>query len=81
MIILCCRLTIIAGHSTSWGEAYPDLLTPCYSNGKPNGQRGPVNPILPGTYTWLTAFMKELSEVFPDQYMHLGGDEVSFTCW
>ena len=42
---------------------------------------GPINPILESTYTFLEALYKEISSVFPDQYLHLGGDEVSFYCW
>ena len=74
-------IILFIGHSTSWGQGYPDLLTPCYTGDSPNGQTGPINPILPSTYVWLKTFMTELSEVFPDKYLHLGGDEVSFACW
>lgn len=69
------------GHSRSWGYAITDLLTPCYSGTKPNGQYGPVDPSANTTYMFFDAFIKELTEVFKDYYLHLGGDEVSFSCW
>ncbi|KAM8892827.1 beta-hexosaminidase subunit alpha isoform 2-T2 [Spinachia spinachia] len=69
------------GHTASWGKGQSDLLTPCYRGSSFSGTFGPVNPVLPSTYQFMARLFKEVSLVFPDSHIHLGGDEVNFSCW
>ncbi|XP_072526732.1 beta-hexosaminidase subunit alpha isoform X2 [Salminus brasiliensis] len=69
------------GHTQSWGKGQPDLLTPCYKGDVPSGTFGPVDPTLSSTYQFMSGLFKEVKSVFPDSYVHLGGDEVDFNCW
>uniref|UniRef100_A0A182JLR9 Beta-hexosaminidase n=1 Tax=Anopheles atroparvus TaxID=41427 RepID=A0A182JLR9_ANOAO len=67
------------GHTRSWGVSHPALLTPCYDQYR--GKLGPMDPTRESTYTFLGSLFREVIEVFPDRYVHLGGDEVGFECW
>lgn len=40
-----------------------------------------MNPTNPALYDFVRNLFSEIVQVFPDQYLHLGGDEVPFDCW
>jgi N-acetyl-beta-hexosaminidase len=70
-----------AGHTQSWGLGSPGLLTACYSGSMPDGTYGPVDPVQETNYKFLYKFLAEAVELFPEKYVHLGGDEVEYDCW
>ena len=71
------------GHTQSWGKGMPKLLTQCYDKDhKPKlGIWGVLDPSQEATFEVLQKLFLELSRRFPEQYLHLGGDEVDFSCW
>ncbi|KAM3869942.1 beta-hexosaminidase subunit alpha [Diretmus argenteus] len=69
------------GHTQSWGKGQFGLLTPCYRGGTASSAFGPVNPVLASSYQFMARLLKEVASVFPDSFIHLGGDEVNTTCW
>lgn len=74
----------IPGHSTSWLTAYPELASAPgpYTIERNWGVFDPTfNPILEETYDFFDKFFKEMSELFNDDYMHIGGDENNGKQW
>jgi hexosaminidase len=74
----------IPGHSTSWFVGYPELASAPgpYTIERQWGVFDPTfNPTIEETYKFFDAFFKEMCELFPDEYMHIGGDENNGNQW
>ena len=69
------------GHSTAWFAGYPELAS---SPGPfvPTDRGGSVmDPSKDSTYDFLDGFIGEMTQLFPDPYFHIGGDEVEARIW
>ena len=74
----------IPGHSTSWLAAYPEYAASAgpFQIERRFGVFDPVfNPINEKTYAFFDRFLGEMAALFPDRYVHIGGDEVSGVAW
>src|SRR5579862_2951236 len=72
------------GHSTAWFVGYPDLASAPgpYSIERKWGVFDPaMDPTRESTYKFLDAFIGEMAKLFPDQFFHIGGDEVNGKQW
>jgi hexosaminidase len=72
------------GHSTSWIVAYPELASAPgnYEIERKWGVFEPtMDPTREFTYEFLDNFIGEMAALFPDQFFHIGGDEVKATQW
>ena len=72
------------GHATSWLPGYPKLGsgTGPYEIERSHGVLNALmNPADEGTYRFLNGFVGEMAKLFPDEYFHIGGDEVNPTEW
>lgn len=73
----------VPGHARAIVVAYPELLPDGNSNSK--SVQGIANnvlsPVKEKTYTMLDTIFGELKELFPFEYIHIGGDEVNTSAW
>ena len=72
------------GHTSAWFVGYPDLASapgPFHIERK-FGVFDPVmDPTRESTYKFLDTFIGEMAAIFPDHFMHIGGDENNGVEW
>jgi hexosaminidase len=72
------------GHTTSWFVSHPELASAPgpYVIERAWGIFDPaMNPTKAELYAFLDSFIGEMAALFPDQYFHIGGDEVNGKQW
>ncbi|HXW57575.1 MAG TPA: family 20 glycosylhydrolase [Candidatus Cybelea sp.] len=72
------------GHTSAWFVGYPELSSGRgpYAVERKWGVFDPtMDPTREETYKFLDKFIGEMSDLFPDRYFHIGGDEVNGTQW
>ena len=74
----------LPGHATSWLPGYPKLGADAgpYEIGRTYGILSHLmDPTKESTYRFLDGFVAEMATLFPDDYFHIGGDEVAPKEW
>ncbi|MFZ0199630.1 MAG: family 20 glycosylhydrolase [Candidatus Sulfotelmatobacter sp.] len=74
----------VPGHTSAWFVGYPDLASapdPFHIE-REFGVFDPVmDPTRDSTYKFLDTFVAEMAAIFPDRFMHIGGDENNGVEW
>lgn len=72
------------GHTTSWFAGHPELASapgPYEPSNRWGVQDPSMDPTREDVYALLNQFLEEMAALFPDQYVHIGGDEVTGKHW
>jgi hexosaminidase len=72
------------GHGTSWILAYPELSPEAHITQLPVVYGTPtavLDPTRESTYKFINTLVDEMGRIFPDEYFHIGGDEVQGKAW
>ena len=72
------------GHTLAWGSGGgKGFLADCrdYTGEIIEGEYGPIDPTKEENFKIMDKLVGEIKDVFADDYLHLGGDEVSKKCW
>jgi len=73
----------VPAHALSWGAAYPSLIINCTVAAKRFGAPSDVPTLDPSrqeTYTLIETLLTEVAQIFPDRFLHVGGDGVRCVC-
>eukprot|EP01084_Bolivina_argentea_P142004 249504_1 len=68
----------LPGHTWSWCKGYPQI---CPNPSCNNPNCGILNPANNLTYNIISKLLNEASNIFIDDYIHIGGDETDTSCW
>ncbi len=74
----------IPGHSTAWLVGYPELGSapgPYTIERRPGIFEPALDPTREEVYKFLDTFFGEMAALFPDDYLHIGGDENEGKQW
>jgi hypothetical protein len=91
MLASICPQVDVPAHTASWGRGVPQALANC-SWLRPLDLSQATNPFKqldllaldpshPHTTALVQEVFEEIAELFPDEYVHVGGDEIDFRCW
>ena len=70
------------GHVTSWLVAHPEWGTQATAASRRFGvHKACLNPLDEAIYQAIEVLLGEVAGIFPDKYVHVGGDEVNPTWW
>jgi hexosaminidase len=72
------------GHSVSWLIGYPEFGSSAAPTELPvrfGVHDESLDPTQEKTYMFVDALIKEMGEIFPDAYFHIGGDENTGKAW
>lgn len=74
----------LPGHATSWFVGYPELASapgPYQIERKFGIFDAVMDPTNEQVYKFLDGFFGEMAQLFPDEYLHIGGDENNGKAW
>jgi hexosaminidase len=75
----------IPGHSTSWLASHPELAVITTKTYEPSNvldtHQDTLDPTNPKLFKLLDRLVGDMTEIFPDEYFHIGGDEVVYKEW
>lgn len=72
------------GHASAIAQAYPELMSapgPYPAEDRWGVHKPLLNPANPEVYKFAEAILREVAELFPFPYIHIGGDEVDPEHW